>query len=272
MRRTALGVWGAELTTAQARRKAEKLRGEVRDRRDPVSERRAQQAETIAAEAVARAAGARSTYTVDVLIDQWTDQHLAGRSASYRLAVPRHLRKALDDWRPSPASALTRADAVRALDAVKKDNGPVAANRLRAEARACWTWAVQRGALSDNPWSATPRPLARETPRERVLTDAELGTLYAAAGDLTEPFELCCRTLILTGQRRGEVAGMRWDELDVSAGEWRLPGSRTKNHQAHTVPLPSAAVDLLQRREAARGFDAGVRGTAHDRGQRFRKG
>ena len=48
--------------------------------------------------------------------------------------------------------------------------------------------------------------------------------------------------LVLTGQRRGEVAGMRWDELDLDAGVWSLPGSRTKNHRPHTVPLAPEAV------------------------------
>jgi len=265
VRRTTLGVWGSELTAAQARRKAETLRGQVRDRRDPVAERRARQAAAIAAEAEARAVAARAAYSVGVLIEQWTDQHLVGRSASYRAAVPRHLRTGLADWVNSPAAALSRADAVQVLDTVKAKNGPVAANRLRAEARACWTWAVRRGALSDNPWSATPRPLARETPRERVLTDAELGALYAAAARLTGPFGALIRILILTGQRRGEVAGMRWDELALDTGQWNLPGSRTKNHQAHTVPLPYPAVTLLRRVKRRQGSEVvfeGPRGTA----------
>jgi integrase len=265
VRRTTLGVWGAELTVAQARRKAETLRGQVRDRRDPVAERRAQQTATLAAEAAARADAARATYTVDALIGQWTDQHLSGRSASYRARAPRDMRSAMAGWRQTPAASLTRLDAVRVLDTVKADSGPVAANRLRSAARACWTWAVRRGSLADNPWSATPRPLARETPRERVLSDTELGVLYNAAAGLAEPFNALIRLLILTGQRRGEVAGMRWDELDLDACEWRMPGSRTKNHVPHTVPLAPAAVDLLstikRRRDAEVVFE-GPRGTS----------
>ena len=79
------------------------------------------------------------------------------------------------------------------------------ANRLRSEARACWTWAVKRGALAVNPWEATPRPQAKETPRERVLTDAELGALYIAAGAETAPWGVLVRLLILTGQRRARL-------------------------------------------------------------------
>ncbi len=265
VRRTALGEWGSELTSAQARRKAEALRGQVRDRRDPVAERKARQAVTLAEEAAAKAATASAGYTVSVLIDEWASHHLAQRSVSYRARVPVELRRALKPWLAVSAASFGRADAVRVLDATKSGSGPVAANRLRAEARACWGWAVKRGALAANPWEATPRPLAREMPRERVLSDAETGALYAAAAKLTEPWGAFVRLLILTGQRRGEVAGMRWDELDLDAAAWRLPGSRTKNHHPHTLPLPAEAVALLHDLRRPRGAElvfGGPRNTA----------
>ena len=264
-RRTALGTWGTELTVEAARRKAEVLRGQIRDRRDPVAERRAARAATMKAEVEAKAAAAAAAYTVETLIGDWAAHHLAGRSASYARRVPVELRSALKLSLAAPAHAFDRADAVRVLDTVKRKSGPVAANRLRAEARSCWTWAVKRGTLTVNPWSATPRPLARETPRERVLTDAELAALYSAAGTMAEPFDVLIRMLILTGQRRGEVAGMRWAELALEVAEWRLPGSRTKNRQAHVVPLPPIAVELLRsvkRREGSAVVFEGPRQTS----------
>lgn len=265
VRRTSLGEWGAKFTSTQARKRAETLRGQVRERRDPVSEHKTKQAATLAAEAEARAAAASAAYTVDALIQQWTEHHLATRSDSYRKRVPAELRRALKSWVKVSADKLDRADAVRALDKVKSASGPVAANRLRAEARACWGWAVKRGALGANPWEATPRPLERETARERVLTDAELGTLYTSAGALTAPWGVLVRLLILTGQRRGEVAGMRWEELDLDRSTWTLPGERTKNGHAHTVPLPDEAVTLLRtvmRRKGAEFVFEGPRKTA----------
>ena len=255
VRRTSLGEWGTELTTAQARRKAETLRGAVRDRRDPVAERKAMQAAALAAEARAKAAAARDAYTVDTLIEEWAVHHLAARSESYRKRVPGELRSAFKAWLAVPAESFGRTDAVRALDAAKSERGPVAANRLRAEARACWGWALKRGALPVNPWEATPRPLARETARERVLSDAELGTLYTAAGALGEPWAVLVRLLILTGQRRGEVAGMRWDELNLDADTWSLPGARTKNGQPHVVPLTAEAAALLRAVKRSKGAE-----------------
>jgi integrase len=254
-RRAVLGSWGTELTATQARKKAEVLRGQVRDQRDPVAERKAARAAALEAEAQAKIAAAAAAYTVEALIADWTKHHLSARSASYAKRVPAEMRVALKTWLTTPVHKFLRSEAVQALDNAKKDRGPVAANRLRAEARSCWTWAVKRGALPLNPWEATPRPLARETPRERVLTDDELGAVYNAAGKASEPWDVLVRLLILTGQRRGEVAGMRWSELDLHKGIWALPGERTKNHQPHSVPLTAEAVAFLRTVKRRKGSD-----------------
>jgi integrase len=60
------------------------------------------------------------------------------------------------------------------------------------------------------------------------------------------------RLLMLTGQRREEVGGMRWAELDLDRAVWTLPGPQTKSRQAHQVPLSRQAVALLQPRERNR--------------------
>ena len=245
-RRTALGEYGADLTLAAARKKATALRGKVLDKHDPVAEQKAAAAARLAAEAEARAKAARDAYTVETLITEWTKHHLSARSESYRDRVPREMRAALNKWVKVSAESLTRADAVRMLDKVKSASGPVAANRLRAVARACWSWAFKRGALPGNPWEATPRPLARETARERVLSDDEVGALYNAAGALGDSWGVMVRVLMLTGQRRGEVAGMRWSELDLDGAMWTLPGERAKNHHTHIVPLAPEVVTLLR--------------------------
>jgi hypothetical protein len=186
VRRTVLGTFGAELTTAQARKKAESLRGQVRDSRDPVAERRAARIAAAKAQAAEKAAQAAASYTVDAMIAHWAADHLAERSESYANRVPAELRRALAEWKKAPADSFTQADAVRTLDAIKTERGPIAANRLRAVARACWGWAVKRGALASNPWEATPRP-ARETAREVSPLCAEIDTRVNAF--LSRPLE-----------------------------------------------------------------------------------
>lgn len=245
-RRAVIGAFG-ELTTVQARKKAEALRGQVRDHKDPVADREAALAAQRAAEAQAKAEAAKAAYTVATLIDQWRDHHLAERSASYQLRVPREMKAALKKWLAISAASFAQEDAVHVLDTAKTDRGPIAANRLQAVCRACWGWAVKRGSLGANPWQATPRP-ARERSRERVLSDAELAVIWKTAVGMAHPWSGIVPLMILTGQRRQEVAGMARAELHLEgeSPEWRLPGERTKNGRAHTVPLVPAAVELVE--------------------------
>ncbi len=119
------------------------------------------------------------------------------------------------------------------------------AGRTAAYGRAAFAWAVKRGAVRANPFAALPIDKSI-TKRERVLSDAEIAEIRRAAGDAAAPYGAIIRLLILTGQRRGEVAGMAWGEISEDLATWTLPGERTKNGAAHTVPLSAAARDLLR--------------------------
>jgi integrase len=243
-RRATIGRYG-ELTAAQARRKAEALRGQVREHRDPVAETKLKNSAAVHAEAQARSMAARDAFTVAALIDGWRDHHLVERSISYRSRVPREMKASLKPWITTTANSFSHADAIQVLDRAKIDRGPIAANRLQAVCRACWGWALKRGVLEANPWTSTPRP-TRERSRERVLTDLEIAAAWNAAKAMSHPWNLIIPLLILTGQRRQEVAGMMWSEIDLDAGIWRLPPERTKNGRGHLVPLVPAALEMIR--------------------------
>jgi integrase len=117
--------------------------------------------------------------------------------------------------------------------------------RTAAYGRAAFSWAVKRGAVHANPFAALPiaKGIAK---RERVLTDDEIGEIWRAAGKAAAPFGAIIRLLVLTGQRRGEVAGMNWGEIADDLATWTMPGERTKNGVPHTVPLSLPARDLLR--------------------------
>lgn len=150
----------------------ESRRGKVRDKQDPVAERRA-------VDAVREAELAAAAYIVDRLIDDWASLYLVERAKSYGTRVPKQMRKGQADWLKTPADELKRQHAVQVLDWTKENGGPIAANSLHAVARACWNWAMKRGALTENPWMAIPRP-SRENARERMLSDDELAILPGA--------------------------------------------------------------------------------------------
>jgi integrase len=93
-----------------------------------------------------------------------------------------------------------------------------------------------------NPVIATNRPAELVT-RDRVLTDAELAEIWHACGD--NDYGRIIRLLILTGQRREEIAALGWPEVDLGRAMISLPGDRTKNHRPHEVPLSDQGLAIL---------------------------
>ncbi len=96
-------------------------------------------------------------------------------------------------------------------------------------------------------------------PRDRVLSLQELHLLWQALNEgtiirnglathntMSIISSTAIKLLILTGARRGEVAAMRWDEIDLDVGTWTLAWERTKNRRAHTVYLSALAISLLK--------------------------
>jgi integrase len=79
-----------------------------------------------------------------------------------------------------------------------------------------------------------------------VPIHAELVEIWTAAGKAAPPYGAIIRLLILTGQRRGEVAGMAWDEISEDLSIWTMTGERTKNGAAHTVPVSAPVCDVLR--------------------------
>jgi integrase len=247
--RVPLGACSA-VALSKARQAAAAIMGDVAKGRNPAAERK----DAAAAE---RARRTRNRLTLRVLIDDWNRLHLAGRRPSYATEAVRALHCAFADRLDDAAEDLDRAGAVRALDALARrrrrhESGRVGATRgaamtgrTAAYGRAAFAWAVKRSMVPVNPFNDLPvaKNIAK---RERVLSDQEIAEIWRAAGEATSPYGNILRLLILTGQRRGEVAGMTSDEISADLATWTLPGARTKNGATHTVPLSVPARELLR--------------------------
>ena len=141
----------------------------------------------------------------------------------------------------TPAAKLDRATVVQVHDALAKTS-PVMAARAIAYASAAYGWAILRSSLAANPFEKIPTTAASK--RERVLSDEELRAVWnATGGELA--FDSIVRLLMLTGQRRGEVAGMTWNEISADGKTWTIPGVRTKNGAEHVVPLSRQAQAII---------------------------
>lgn len=104
-----------------------------------------------------------------------------------------------------------------------------------------WTRPSQNNARkSSDPLLSPPKPY---THRQRVLSDQEIKAFWKATEKLGYPYGSFYRLLLLTGQRRDEVAKLRWSEITDDV--WTIPEERTKNNKVHIVHLSSLAQEIL---------------------------
>ena len=239
VRRLRIGQWGEDgegLTAAQARKLVSIQYGIVSGGGDPVAQRKAVHQATVEVEAKAKRRRAADAYTLQALIAEWEKRHLAHLRESYRRDAVGRLQLHLKALLETPASAITRADAVRAVDRIASTAGETTARRTIGYARSAFTWAAKRGAVTANPFEGVPVP-GQEVRRDRVLSGEEVAEVWAASYGLAQPYGSFVRILLLTLQRREEVAGMRWGELAEDLSTWTLPAERAKNGKAHVVHL-----------------------------------
>jgi integrase len=215
-----------------------------------------------AAKREAKAAAARKPHTLGSVVDEFIKRGLEGRQRAPRYVE--EVRRNFDNhvlprWGADRAiQKIIRRDVIELLDAIKDDGstvrrdgkrkhlagGPIAANRTLAAIRALFNFAIRRGIMETSPVMLMERPGA-ETKRDRVLNADEIRTLWSVAEAMGPPFGVFFRLCLLLGQRRSEVAGMRWGDLDLTEGTWTLAADATKAGRTHVVPLPPLAVELL---------------------------
>lgn len=154
-------------------------------------------------------------------------------------ALRLHLRPKLGK-RALPS--ITGQEIIALLDDL--DGGQALRRNVYAVIHRMLRWSKGRGELASNPLEdiEPPKPVAS---RNRVLNDRELRLVWTASEELGPIFCGLVRLLLVTGQRRDEVAAVDWRELDRARAEWLLPASRAKNGREHLIPLSSQAVALL---------------------------
>ncbi len=154
-------------------------------------------------------------------------------------------RNVVPHWRGRRLSEISKTDIHTVLDLMIDRGAAVGANRVFAQLRKMCGWAVSRGLIDRSPCEGIDKP-SSETKRDRVLDDRELALVWRGCEASGFPFGPLTQLLILTGQRRGEVAGMAYSELDTDKAVWTIPAARVKNKRQHKVPLSPQAVALLR--------------------------
>jgi integrase len=183
-------------------------------------------------------AGAAKTFKASAA-EYLEHQRVRLRPRSYP-DLDRHLTKHAKNLHELQLAKITRRDIAPVITSVAKNSGEVTANRVRTSLLSFFSWAMTQGLVDTNPVIGTARN--KEHSRTRVLEPAELGLIWYALGD--DHFGAIIKLLALTGQRAGEIAGLRWSEIhdDMIV----LPADRTKNHRAHVVPLSAPASEIIK--------------------------
>lgn len=260
--RFSLGAAGnlkGALSLVEARDRASEVRRMAREGGDPANTKRATIVE----------AKTMTLRLIDDLADEYFERCAAGtyratrtgkkaatiaaERSLYAYRIKPHLGK-------TPIDGVTKAEVKRLLEDIA-DEAPIQSNRARALLRAMFNFAIHEERVGKNPVAGI-MAVAKEEPRDRILSDGELRALWSALSNpsgfvveeagSTKPLWIspavliALRLSVLTLQRRTEVAGMRRDELRLDEGVWIIGKDRTKNGKAHLVPLSAPALALVR--------------------------
>ena len=185
--------------------------------------------------------------TIEQVVTEYIDQWQKPRNRTWR-ETQRLLRPLVKQFGLVPVDELTAASIVKVTEPLTVAGKGTAANRMFAAIRGCLTWAKKKKAyIAVNPCADLDAPGGSEVSRERVLDDNELRRFWtrldsAAMSDATRDI---LRLQLLTACRVGEVAGMRWEELQLESRLWTIPARRNKSKRDHLVPLSAPAIDIL---------------------------
>jgi integrase len=178
------------------------------------------------------------------LVPRFLDRKRAELRPRSYVELARHLTQHAAPFSGLRLAEIDKRAIAQRLDQIEEASGGVTRNRVRVSLSAFWNWAGRQALAEGNPVRGTDS--AKERRRDRVLSDAELAALWCALPP--GPFGDMVRLLMLTGQRRSEIAGLRWSEVDFAQGLIRLPAERTKNKHPHEVPLAPLAKGILESR------------------------
>lgn len=178
--------------------------------------------------------------TIKEASTDWLAQRPGDSTSRYEIEVSQLMeRQVVPELGASTrVNAVTKAD-IRKMLKVRRDAGHnVAARNLYAQLRPFFSWCVHEEMITASPCDGVvPPDVAKE--RQHKLTDKEIVALWSCA----IPYY---QVLLLTAQRRTEVASMQWQEVNLDKREWVIPSSKTKNKREHLVPLSPLVVSILK--------------------------
>jgi integrase len=233
-----LGPYPA-IDLAMARKRAQEAIGDVAGGKDPSADKKAFRA-------AARAERAAEYNRLDRIAASYVDRYVKRKvGKAWGKEIERLFRvEIIPKLGDKRIGAVTKPDIRDLLDTIVDRGSPITANRTFATLRQLFNWALDRDLIKASPMPrSAPAP---ETARDRVLSDEEIQLAWRAFEQVGWPFGPIGKLLLLTGARRDEIAEGTWGEIDFEAKTWTIPATRTKNEEAHEIPLTDTALEILK--------------------------
>ncbi|WP_179221669.1 tyrosine-type recombinase/integrase [Inquilinus limosus] len=227
-KRLSLGEWPG-MGVALARERAGDAAKMVQRGEDPVAIKRA------------KAEAARTAKTMAQLVDDFIAQHIKRNMRGGAKEAERLLTKnVVPALGKKLAKDVTAADVRGLLDGMARRDAAVSANRTRTVLHKLFDWAMERDIVTANVVKRVA-PVTAETPKDRVLSDAELVEVWHAAGKLGWPFGNVIRLLMVTAARRSEIAELERTEVASDGQSIVIGAERMKAGLPHVIALSSLA-------------------------------
>jgi integrase len=200
----------------------------------------------------------RSAPTIRTLkeeyLEKWAKQHKRTWQEDERMLE----KDVIPTWGRRKAKDIKRRDVIRLIDGIVERGAPIVANRTLEVIRKMFNFAIEQDIIQTNPCVMVRAP-GKETQRDRVLSEDEIKTFWDALEwtdsaevdddiklQMSRGTRLALKLLLLTAQRRGEVAAAEIAEFELKARWWTIPGRKSKNGLSHRVPLSPQAMRVVK--------------------------
>lgn len=185
-----------------------------------------------------------SPNTVTAVLDRFIQNYARPKNRTWRETQRMFETNVLPLIGRRDIKSITRRDIRDILDKVSARTSPLRANRVLAGVRKFFNWAMDQDIIEASPAHGV-KPPGVEKERERVLDDEEIRKVWNACDEMGWPFGPFTQMLLVTAQRRNELAHMKWDDLDLDKRIWTIPREDTKADRSHEVPLSDLAISII---------------------------
>lgn len=191
----------------------------------------------------------------DRVVDRFIELHLKPNTKNWKDTSRLLIVTAVSVWKSTDITKIDRAAVHELIDNISEQKGISYAREVRKHLSILFNWAADRGICPFSPMAGMKRADLRYKPRERVLSIEEIKTVWNAAGEMGYPFGPIVQLLILTGQRRSEIANIQRSWINPEYMHFEVPASEYKTGVPHIVPLTPKSQDILQNQPLWNGGD-----------------